>query len=75
VNPKCHFVCANGMDEAPIVPMEMPPPPVGTLLFFEGEDHGYRVTGLQYQFRKTGTRYMPHILVLVNVLLVRVDPR
>lgn len=66
--PKCYFICTNGFDEAPILPLEIPVPAVGSLFFFERESHGYRVVDVQYQLQKEAH----HELIMVNVMVKRV---
>jgi hypothetical protein len=72
---KCYFICRNGMDESPITPQLMAPPQIGSLLFFQGEDHGYRVKDVQYQLAKGHGAPHYHTLLLANVLIERVEPR
>lgn len=76
--PQCYFICCNGMDESPIMPLDMEPPAVGSILFFENEKHGYLVKRVEYQLRKRGqlTPNLPrHELVLVNVIVQRLPDR
>lgn len=68
----CHFLCVNGSDESPICVQLMEPPEIGSLLFFEGEAHGYRVLDVQYQLRKTGGT---HVLVMANIIIERKGDR
>ncbi len=77
--PTCYFLCVNGMDESPIMPLEMEAPAVGSILFFEGEKHGYEVLRVEYQLRKRGhiglTELPRHELALMNVIVKRIDDR
>ncbi len=48
--PACRFI-SIGNEECPIVATQMIPPRIGELLFVQGEDDGWRVKDVQYQFR------------------------
>ena len=67
---RCYFTCTDEEDENPIYPMSIPAPAIGSLFFFEGEDHGYRVIDVQYQLRNSGS--ISQKLVMVNVIMKRI---
>lgn len=66
---KCYFTCTDADDEYPILPMSIDAPQIGSLFFFEGTAHGYRVIDVQYQLRGDSR------LRLVNVILDRITER
>lgn len=70
---RCYFTCTDKKDENPIYPMSIPAPAIGSLFFFEGENHGYRVVDVQYQLRHPGS--ISQKLIMVNVILDRITER
>jgi hypothetical protein len=60
----CHFIPKHKKDECPLIPTEMLPPPIGSMVFIEGEPAWWRVVDLQYQFRRPTME-----LILVNVII------
>ena len=67
----CTFTCIDETDENPIRPLAIPAPAIGSMFFFEGESHGYRVVDVQYQLRRGANEK----LIMVNVILDKVAER